>query len=68
MVVPPMDKAYVIRFKPAGLGTQFVTAASVEIHDEHIVLMDSRGKLAALFMTEIVESWSEIPLVRHPMR
>ena len=38
-----------------------VTAASAEIHGEHLVLLDSTGKLAALFLLEIVESWSELP-------
>jgi hypothetical protein len=39
-----------------------VVAASAEIHGEHIALLDSKGKLAALFLTEAVESCSESPL------
>ena len=56
------DKAYVIRFKRRELSTQSVTAASLEIHGEHIALLNSEGKLAALFLAEAVESWSELPL------
>jgi hypothetical protein len=37
-------------------------AASAEIHGKHIALLDSKGKLAALFLTEAVESCSESPL------
>jgi hypothetical protein len=33
-------------------------AASAEFHGEHIALLNSRGKLVALFLMEIVESWS----------
>jgi hypothetical protein len=53
------DKAYLIRFKHPELSIQCVIAASAEIHGEHIALLNSEGKLAALFLTEVVESWSE---------
>jgi hypothetical protein len=56
------DKAYLIRFKHPELGIQSVIAASAEIHGEHIVLLNSKGKPAALFLTEVVESWSECAL------
>lgn len=62
------DKAYLIRFKHRELGTQSVTAASAEIHGEHIALLTSKGKLAALFLTEVVESWSESPLLPLPIQ
>lgn len=35
-----------------------VIAAKAEIHDEHLALLNAKGKLAALFLMEIVESWS----------
>jgi hypothetical protein len=60
--VPSSDKAYVIRFKHPQLSIQPVAAASAEIHGEHIALLNSKGKLAALFLTEAVESCSESPL------
>jgi hypothetical protein len=52
------DKTYLVRFKPREIGLQTVIAARAEIHGEHIVLLDTKGKLAALFLMEIVESWS----------
>ncbi len=56
------DKAYLVRFKHPELSIQSVIAARAEIHGEHIALLDSKGKLAALFLTEVVESWSEFAL------
>jgi hypothetical protein len=56
------EKIYVIRFKDPQLGIQPVIAESAEIHGEHIALLNSKGKLAALFLTEVIESWSELPL------
>lgn len=53
------DKAYLLRFKHPELSIQPVIAASVEIHGEHIALLNSKRKLVALFLTEVVESWSE---------
>jgi hypothetical protein len=53
------DKTYLVRLKPRELGVHLVVAASAEIHGEHIVLLNSDGKLAALFLLEIVENWTE---------
>lgn len=53
------DKTYLVRLKPRELGLHVVVAASAEIHGKHIVLLDSDGKLAALFLLEIVEYWTE---------
>ena len=36
------------------------TASSAEIHGEHLVFLHADGSLAALFLLELVESWSEI--------
>ncbi len=44
---------------PSG-ALQHVRAATVEFYGDHLVLLDSQGKLAALFMMEIVESWNVI--------
>jgi hypothetical protein len=54
------ERTYLFRFKSPGLSTQPVTAASAEIQGDHIVLLDSHGKLVALFSMDIVESWSVI--------
>jgi hypothetical protein len=56
------DKAYLIRLKGSDLPFHVVIAASVEIHGEHLVFLRLDGCPAALFVLEIVESWSEIEL------
>jgi hypothetical protein len=56
------DKAYLVRFKGSKVSPHIVVAASVEIHGEHLVYLRLDGSLAALFMLEIVESWSELNL------
>jgi hypothetical protein len=56
------SKAYVVKFRPPALGVlHTVIASAVEIHDEHVISCDSEGRLAALFLLGIVESWSELP-------
>jgi hypothetical protein len=51
---------YLVRIKPPSGALQHVTAVRAEIHGEHLVFLNSEGKLAALFLMEIVESWNEI--------
>lgn len=52
------EKTYLVRFKSPGLGPQQVVAAKAEIQEEHLVFVSSDGKLAALFLMEIVEGWN----------
>jgi hypothetical protein len=52
------DKRYLVRCKTLESSTQSVVAESCEVHGEHLVLLNSKGKLAAMFLLEIVESWS----------
>jgi hypothetical protein len=54
------DKTYLVRLKPAGLGPHSVVAAKVEIQEEHLVFIDSDGKLAAIFLMETVEGWNVV--------
>ncbi len=54
------DKTYLIRFKPPEISTQVVVAESAQIYGEHLVLVNSKGKLAGLFLLEIVDDWSEL--------
>jgi hypothetical protein len=55
------DKTFLIRFKFATyLSPRPVLAARAEIRGEHLVLLNADGKLAAMFLLEIVESWSEV--------
>jgi hypothetical protein len=53
------DERYLVKFKATtGLGSQVFVAETAEIQDDHLVLLNSEGKLAGLFLFEI-ESWSE---------
>ncbi len=55
------NKTFLIQFKSAiFLSPQPVLAERAEIRGEHLVLLDSKGKLTALFLLDIVESWSEV--------
>jgi hypothetical protein len=56
------DKLYLIRLKGWDVGIHVVIAARTEIHGEHLVFLRPDGKLAALFLLEIVEHWSEFEL------
>jgi hypothetical protein len=51
-------KSYSVRCKTPENSTQSVVAASCEVHGEQLVFLDSKGELAAIFLLEIVESWS----------
>jgi hypothetical protein len=53
------ETTYLIRFKQTDPYYHFVIAANAEIHGEHLVFLRSNGSLAALFVLEIVENWSE---------
>ena len=52
------NKTFLVRLRSDAL--QHVRAAAVEMHGEHFVFLTAEGKLAALFLFEIVESWNEI--------
>jgi hypothetical protein len=57
------DKAYLIRFKgrdPAP--PELVIATKIEFQGCHLIFLKSDGTLAALFVLENIESWSEIQL------
>jgi hypothetical protein len=56
------DKAYLIRFKGTELPPDVVIAANIQVHEEHVVFLKSDGTLAALYVLEIVDSWSEFNL------
>jgi hypothetical protein len=62
------EVVYLIRFKPAAIGPQTMVAATAEIHGEHLVLLNAEGQINALFLMDTVESWSEIPSRRAPLR
>ena len=54
------DKTNLIRFKKTDLHSHLVIAANAEIHGEHLVFLRSDGSLAALFVLEVIQSWSEV--------
>ena len=56
------DQAYLIMLKPPSLAIQHVVASSVQFRGDHLVFVHAKGKLAALFLTEIVQSWN---VLRH---
>jgi hypothetical protein len=56
------DTTYLVRFKGADPPPQLVMAETIEFRGEHLVFIRSDGILAALFLLEIVESWSEAKL------
>jgi hypothetical protein len=53
-----LDKTYLVRIKARSVALQHVTAVLAEIHDEHLVFLNSDSKLSPLFLMEIVESWN----------
>ena len=53
------DKTYLVRLKPPQRDIYWVTAESAEIQGEHLVFLNSKGKLLVLILLEIVESWIE---------
>ena len=58
------NKTFLVRLRTNAL--QHVRATTVEIHGDHLVFVTAKGKLAALFMFSIVESWTEIELKPAP--
>jgi hypothetical protein len=54
------EKLFIVRFEPTGMKPQTFLASSAEIHGEHLVLMNSQGKLVAMFLFEVVQSWSTV--------
>ena len=58
---PMSENVYMIRFKPAEIGPQTLIASTAEIHGDHLVLLNAKGQINALFLMDNVESWSEIP-------
>jgi hypothetical protein len=52
------DKRYLVSCKTPEMSTFPVVAASCEVHGEHLVLLNSKGRLADVFLLETLESWS----------
>jgi hypothetical protein len=54
------DKTYFVRFESPEIGSQIVRAERIQIYGEHLAFLNSKGELAALFLLEAVEDWSEL--------
>jgi hypothetical protein len=54
------EKIFLVTFKPSEWKTQLVKADRVEVEGEHLAFLTAEGQLAALYLREIVESWSEL--------
>jgi hypothetical protein len=52
-------KTFVVRLKPPQRDVYLVIAERAEVHAEHLIFLNTRGKLLALILLEIVESWTE---------
>jgi hypothetical protein len=48
------NRTYIVRFKPPEIMMETVAAVRVEIQGEHLIFLDHRGRLAALFLMELV--------------
>ena len=55
-----LNKTFLVRLRDNAIHQ--VRAATVEIHGEHLAFLTAKGKLAALFLLDMVESWNEIDL------
>jgi hypothetical protein len=54
------EKTYLVCLKPPSLALQQVVAAKAEIYGDHLVFVHSDGKLAAVFLMELVQSCNEL--------
>jgi hypothetical protein len=54
------DRIYLVRLKAPQKSSQLAEAKTVEVHGEHRAFLDSKGKPAASFPLEIVESWIQV--------
>jgi hypothetical protein len=52
------NKTFLVRLRSNA--TQQVRAAKVEVHGKHLAFLTAKGKLAAVFHLDLVESWNEI--------
>jgi hypothetical protein len=55
------NKTYQVRLKPPSSAVQHVCAAEIRMLDNHLMFLDGKGDVAALFRVDLVESWEEIP-------
>jgi hypothetical protein len=56
-----VDQTYLVTLRPSSRAIQEVFAATAEVRGNHLVLVDAKGNFAALFLLELVETWSVLP-------
>jgi hypothetical protein len=56
-----VDQTYLVTLRPPSRAVQQVLAATAEVRGSHLVFVDAKGNLAALFLLERVESWNGLP-------
>jgi hypothetical protein len=56
-----VDQTYLVTLRPPSQAIQQVFAATAEVRGNHLVFVDAKGSVAALFLRELVESWSVLP-------
>jgi hypothetical protein len=57
-----VDQTYLVTFEQPDVMTESVIAATAEIQGAHLIFLDAKGKLVALFLLELVQSWIVLPL------
>jgi hypothetical protein len=57
-----LEQTYLVTLMPPSRAIQQVFAATAEVRGNHLVFLDAKGNFAALFLLELVESWSVLPV------
>jgi hypothetical protein len=52
------NRTFLVRLKSDAI--QQVRAATIEVHGQHLAFLTAKGKLATVFLLDLVESWNEI--------
>jgi hypothetical protein len=53
-----LNKTFLVRLRSNA--HLHVRAIKVEVHGNHLVFLTEKGKLAGVFLLDLVESWNEI--------
>jgi hypothetical protein len=54
-----VDHNYRVRLKTQTV--RHVIASTVQLHGDHLVFVNSKGQLTALFLRDLVRSWNMLP-------
>ncbi|MEA2540718.1 MAG: hypothetical protein QOH35_2084 [Acidobacteriaceae bacterium] len=56
-----VDQTYLVTFEQPDVMIESVIAATAEMQGAHLIFLDAKGKLVALFLLELVQSWIVLP-------